>query len=53
MAIRTVETFRRIRDEHYRKTKDLTLEERRQFYKQKADVSLEKAKRLSKQERGS
>jgi hypothetical protein len=48
MAIKTVETFRRIRDEHHRQTKDLTPDQRRQFYKQKAEASFEKAKRLSK-----
>ena len=46
MAIKTVEVFRNIRDEHYRILKGKSYEERLKFYRRKAHSLRIKAGRL-------
>lgn len=45
MAIKTIETFRLIRDAYHEATKNLTYEQRREFFKKKAQ---EAAQRVAK-----
>jgi len=42
MAIKTIDTIRRIRDGLYEQTKDLTHEQRRAFFKEKAEETAQK-----------
>ena len=50
MAIKTVEVFRKIRDEHYQILKDKSYEERFQFYRQKSRSLRDKVSRLLKKQ---
>jgi hypothetical protein len=46
MAIKTIETIRRIRDDHHKQTQNLSIDERKAFYKKKSDQAREKAQKL-------
>jgi hypothetical protein len=48
MAIKTVETIRRIRDEYHNLTKDLSREQQRDFFRKKAEEAARLAKNLRK-----
>ena len=50
MAIKTVEVFRNIRDEHYRILKGKSYEERLKFYRRKAHSLRTKVSRLLKKQ---
>ena len=46
MEIKTVEMVRRIRDENYEQTKNLSFEERKAFYRKKSEEVMRKSKIL-------
>jgi len=48
MDIKTVETFRRIRDRYFEETKELSFEARRELFRQRAAEAREKARNLKK-----
>lgn len=50
MAIKTVEVFRKIRDEHYRILKDKPVNEQIAFYQQQAKFVRARAGRLLKKQ---
>ena len=50
MAIKTVEVFRKIRDEHYRILKGKSYEERLKYYRRKAHSFRTKIGRLIKKQ---
>jgi hypothetical protein len=44
--IKTLELVRRIRDEHYQRTKNMSMDELLEFYRREADAANEEAQRL-------
>ena len=48
MAIKTVDTIRRIRDDYHEQTKNMTPSQRRDFFKKQAALATERARPLSK-----
>ena len=44
--IKTLEMVRRIRDEHYQRTKNMSTDELLEFYRREADAANEEAKSL-------
>ena len=50
MAIKTVEVFRKIRDEHYRILKGKSFEERLEFYHRQAKMVHARASRILKKQ---
>lgn len=52
MVIKTVELFRKIRDEHYQVLKDKSFEERLAFYHRHAKMVHAKAGRMMKKQTG-